>query len=612
VYWLRYPILVLLLIPFVYADSAIQTDWSGGPGVLGPVTDWSSQFYSSSLVVWDTQGCLLIMTQPASKHVIDNDYDGAISVCSEDIDNDGDMDVIGAAYTADDITWWENTDSSGTSWIEHTVDGNFDDPNSVYSEDIDGDGDMDILGAAHEDDDITWWENIDGLGTIWTEHTVDGNFDGARSVYSEDIDGDGDMDILGAASAADDFAWWENDGSLADWTQHVVDGNSDGARSVYSVDIDGDGDKDFLGASSSSDDISWWENVDGSGTSWTKHTIDDDFTWAYSVYSEDIDNDGDMDVLGAAREADTIAWWENADGLGTSWIEHIVDDLFWGAWSVYSEDLDVDGDMDIVGAAYWADEITWWENTDGSGTSWTAHSVDTNFQGANSVFCADVNNDGFSDILGTGSIANQDVIAWWDVHYPYQPWSHLSSSIFDTQSYVIWGYIDWTADTPSGTSVSFQVRSSDDYTSMGEWSVTLTAPCSLYGILNDGDRFVQYNAILETSEPFSTPVLNDVTISWNIMGIEEAGESFPPDTVLLLIAPNPVIGPLMISFWLPEYTLVEISVFDLSGRRVGETHRDDYSQGFHDILLWDISPGIYFCRMISGSLVAARRFVVIK
>jgi len=38
----------------------------------------------------------------------------------------------------------------------------FYDANSVYSGDIDGDGNMDVLGAGGSD--ITWWENIDGSG----------------------------------------------------------------------------------------------------------------------------------------------------------------------------------------------------------------------------------------------------------------------------------------------------------------------------------------------------------------------------------------------------------------------------------------------------------------
>jgi hypothetical protein len=91
------------------------------------------------------------------------------------MDGDGDLDVLGAAFYADDITWWEN---DGGSWTEHTVDGSFNGAVSVYSADVDGDGDSDVLGAGLTEDAVTWWENDDvagpgtGDGGSWTEHTA--------------------------------------------------------------------------------------------------------------------------------------------------------------------------------------------------------------------------------------------------------------------------------------------------------------------------------------------------------------------------------------------------------------------------------------------------------
>ncbi len=135
---------------------------------------------------------------PFSGYIVDNNFERVRLVATADVDGDGDMDIIGAAGTADDIAWWENMDGFGTSWSQHTIDSNFEGAYSVYAADVDGDGDMDILGAGYWADDITWWENLDGAGTSWTEHTINGEFDGARSVYAADVDGDGDIDVLGA------------------------------------------------------------------------------------------------------------------------------------------------------------------------------------------------------------------------------------------------------------------------------------------------------------------------------------------------------------------------------------------------------------------------------
>ena len=46
---------------------------------------------------------------------------------------------------------------------------------------------------------------------IFVKHTITNDFDGARSVFATDVDGDGDVDVLGAASTADNITWWEQE-----------------------------------------------------------------------------------------------------------------------------------------------------------------------------------------------------------------------------------------------------------------------------------------------------------------------------------------------------------------------------------------------------------------
>jgi len=223
--------------------------------------------------------------------------------------------------------------------------------------DIDGDGDIDVLGTnAFTSEDVTWWKN-DGSENF-TKHTIDGSADDNWEVYATDVDGDGDIDVLGAAQTAGDIIWWENDGS-ENFTEHTIDGSTDINGDIYATDVDGDGDIDVLGAAGSADEIAWWEN-DGS-ENFTKHTIDGSFDGAFSIYATDVDGDGDIDVLGAAQLADEIAWWEN-DG-SENFTKHTIDGSFDFPISIHATDVDGDGDIDVLGANFMAGEFAWWENT---------------------------------------------------------------------------------------------------------------------------------------------------------------------------------------------------------------------------------------------------------
>jgi len=59
-------------------------------------------------------------------------------------------------------------------WIEHTIDAVYPGAWGVYAIDMDGDKDIDIVSAAHESHEVTWWEN-DG-NQAFTEHSIVDNF----------------------------------------------------------------------------------------------------------------------------------------------------------------------------------------------------------------------------------------------------------------------------------------------------------------------------------------------------------------------------------------------------------------------------------------------------
>jgi len=92
------------LLSEVHADSATQTDWSGGPDVWGSVTAWWDKFYSEYKVHWSEAAGSVILQKP-TEYSVCVDLDQATSVYSEDLDGDGDMDILGTVSDANEITW---------------------------------------------------------------------------------------------------------------------------------------------------------------------------------------------------------------------------------------------------------------------------------------------------------------------------------------------------------------------------------------------------------------------------------------------------------------------------------------------------------------------------
>ncbi|MFZ5517961.1 MAG: FG-GAP-like repeat-containing protein [Candidatus Zhuqueibacterota bacterium] len=343
------------------------------------------------------------------KHFVDTAFDHAAGVYSCDVDGDGRKDILGAAG-GDGIAWWRNRGGQPISWDKHVIDENFSGAFSVYGFDVDADGDLDILGAAWNDADIAVWLNQGGDPISWQKQIIDGSFMNAHEVYACDFDGDGDGDVFGAAAASNDIAWWRNDGgSPILWTKQTIDPQFSGARSVHVADFDGDGDNDVAGAALVSNEVAWWRNDGGAPVSWTKFIVSATFTGSHRVFGCDMDLDGDTDILGAAYAVAEVAWWRNDGGDPVHWTKEVIGNQFGGSLTAYPADFDLDGDLDVVGAANTSDAVAWWRNDD---QTWTRFNIDANFNGAWVVWADDLDGDRDIDVLCAGDAGSQ--IAWWE------------------------------------------------------------------------------------------------------------------------------------------------------------------------------------------------------
>jgi hypothetical protein len=349
-----------------------------------------------------------------------------------DIDGDGDLDVVGLQSISGIVSWWENTSGNGSTWLQQNIDTTLDGPATAAATDLDQDGDTDIVvgtevfppNAANNDDIVVWYENLGspGSGTSWTRATIDSKIDRALGVVAGDIDKDGDIDVAGVQAGAGvnfqdgDVLWWRNEsihGNASFVRKHSVDEAFLGARDVKAVDINRDGQPDLIAAGRDAGAIRLWrsdgspqDDLGGDGNSWTQITVDNAFGGAISVAVADIDHNGNPDIVAAGFTANKVSWWKNTNGDGTVWTLTNISTSISNPSSVFPADVDLDGDMDVVATASGGNAVVWFENTSGTGSAWAPHNIDTSLTGAASCGVADVNRDGFPDVVACGATSN--------------------------------------------------------------------------------------------------------------------------------------------------------------------------------------------------------------
>ena len=294
------------------------------------------------------------------KHSIDDNFAYVEDIQLADMDGDDDPDVIAATPVtgASGLSWWENESGDGTFWFEHIVCPGDRGAYTAVPVDLDGDGDIDILASLTGEDDIMWFENLDGAATSWTEHRILSHEFDDDKLLAVDMDGDNDLDIVAGLTYNDEISWWENVAADASsWSKHIVALGPNFPSALAAGDIDGDGDLDLISGTYVEDDIAWWENG-GGGLSWLMHLVDGGFDEPYAVGAADMDGDGSLDIYGAARAGDQITWWRNLDGDGLHWETHLVAEMYDQPRDVLAVDIDADDDMDLVGAATLLNQVT--------------------------------------------------------------------------------------------------------------------------------------------------------------------------------------------------------------------------------------------------------------
>jgi len=381
-------------------------DGDGTPDILGKPYNWQTP----RLDIWLNQRSCTAQLGQWQRHVVDaNRPWRSLFILAGDVNGDQLPDITTGGW------WYRNPGTPSGAWSRQTIGGEL--KNVAAIADFDSDGDLDLLGGQGEgnanDARLAWARNAgNGNFTVLTNLAAgqgdflqgvavgrwQGNSLGValswhrdqigvqalqvpanpstqpwswqrlsavsqhEALSGGDIDRDGDLDLLLGT------IWLRNDGA-GRWQPlefHSTTANPDRNRLA---DINGDGRLDAVvgyEAVSKAGLVAWYAQGADPAAPWPQTAIAT-VTGPMSLDVADLDNDGDLDVVvgehNLAKPANAALFvFENRDGRGGAWQQHLVyrgDEHHDGAQLV---DIDRDGDLDIISIGWGHDAVVLYEN----------------------------------------------------------------------------------------------------------------------------------------------------------------------------------------------------------------------------------------------------------
>jgi hypothetical protein len=227
----------------------------------------------------------------------------------------------------------------GAAWKEHVL-GRTNVPINALPADLDGDGDVDILGGSRDDQKVVWFENLGRAGGEFREHPIPLAYGSGLNPDSLTITGfnitlddwndDGRLDAAMPAGGRS-LVWLQRPaGDTGAWAVHLIGTIAPGHLvGVTAADLNGDGRADLVaggysegpreedGSVTAADPvgrIAWFEAPADATAPWTRHDISRRKRGMYDAFiARDMDQDGDLDLVatrGNSGELDGTFWLE--------------------------------------------------------------------------------------------------------------------------------------------------------------------------------------------------------------------------------------------------------------------------------------------------------------
>ena len=493
-----------------------------------------------------------------------------------DLDGDGDLDILGKPYNWDvpRIDVWLNNGTTRNPphpvnlWQRNVIDASK--PwRGVFisSADMDNDGRNDIVTGGH------WYKNPGNNTSAWVRTAIGAPLNNMALVY--DFDNNGAMDVLGTkgqgANANAEFVWARNNGSGAFTIMtNVSTGDGDFLQGVEPT--------RFRPGSPLEIALSW--HAAGKGIQLLSVPADPSTgTWSWRRLST-TSQDEQISVT------DLEANGTNDIVLGTKWLRRDnLDNATPFTLNTSSgdpdrsrlADINRDGRLDVVvgfEAISVAGKLAWYEQPSTPTSTWTEHIISTTIVGPMSIDLADIDNDGDIDVVA----GEHNLVA------------PATARLIIFQN----------ADGVGGSWNQSTVYTGDEHHDGAQ----------VIDLDNDGDLDI---ISIGWDNPrviwYENRAINRST------GVEQRGRGeIPTQFRLDQNYPNPFNPTTTIEFGISQSVETRLDVFDVVGRRIATPVQQRLRPGTYATTLnaASISSGVYFYVLTAGTFVATKKMIVMK